>query len=85
MAKTRMKNNPASELRVYVLGHIAEICREYADIEHDIIDGLTAPGRLTGGGPRMSESRRRYLQDLAVDKLKYIEKVIKDLRRLKML
>ena len=85
MAKARTKNNPASELRVYVLGHLGQVCSEYADIEHDIIDGLTAPRRLLGGGPRMSESRRRYLQDIAVDKLKYIEKVIKDLRRLKCL
>lgn len=64
----------AITLRPYVLAHLGEECRAFADIRSDLVDLQIHPGR----SPHIL--KKEELEKLSDEKLIYIEKIIGELR-----
>jgi len=65
-------------IRGYILGHLAETCTSFGDLQSDLLEAAIHPGRM----PYVDE-QRAVLEKLCEQKLSHIERVIADLRRLK--
>lgn len=84
----RIQNSPpvktvSAKTRPYILSHLAEVCREFADIQDDLLTAEMHPKHAAESyNPTTRPEGKECAQRLVEGKLNYIEQAIKEVRRL---
>lgn len=84
----RIQKNPhirtaSSKTRDYVLAHLAEVCREFSDLQSDLLTAEMHPKHAAEGyNPTTSPGGKELAQRLVEEKLIYIERAIKKIHNL---
>lgn len=71
----------SAKMRPYIFAHLAEVCREFADIQDDLLTAEMHPEHAAESyNPSAKAGGKELAQRLVEEKLNYIEKVIREVR-----
>jgi len=75
VSKTQNKSERDDRLRQYAMMHMAEVCREFADLQELILELSQYPERHKNPAERIA-----FWRECAEKELSYIEQIVRDLR-----
>jgi|GEM_PF-4372606 len=73
--------NKENILRPYAMQHVGSIYRDIAGMMDEIAELRVYPGR--NGGPREVEKRIGFIENVFIEEINYLRKVLRDLEKVK--